>query len=143
MLTCTLCPRSVRLSRLPPSLRICRQHVGGVANVCVVLITVLLSLSCAWLVPCTWVGPCSNKRQISVRLWYSYITWARQIRKFAYLVLPVRLLGFSTEHQRAATCPSPGAGKGPPGCASTGWAGTGFAGKVRAGSCPARKDQGG
>jgi hypothetical protein len=58
-------------------------------------------------------------------LWHSYITWARQIRKFAYLVLPVRLLGFPTGHQRVATCQSPGARKGPPGCAGTGWAGTG------------------
>jgi hypothetical protein len=61
-------------------------------------------------------------------LWHSYITWARQIRKFTYLVLPVRLLVFPTGHQRAATCQSPGAGKGPPGCAGTCWAGTGRAG---------------
>jgi hypothetical protein len=73
---------------------------------------------------------------------------ASQIRKFAYLVLPVRLLRFPMGHQRAATCQSPGAGKGPPGCAGTGWVGTGcasrgFAGKVRAGSCLAGKDRGG
>jgi hypothetical protein len=51
-------------------------------------------------------------------------------------------------HQRVATCQSPGARKDPPGCAGTGWAGTGcvgrgFARKVRARSCPARKDRGG
>jgi hypothetical protein len=73
---------------------------------------------------------------------------ASQIRKFAYLVLPVRLLRFPTGHQRAVACQSPGAGKGPPGYAGMGWAGTGyagrgFAGKVRAGSCLAGKDQGG
>jgi hypothetical protein len=82
----------------------------------------------------------------------------RQIRKFAYLILLVRLLGFSTGHERAVICQSPGAGKDPPGCAGTGWASTGragtgwagtgyagrnFAGKVRAGSCPAGKDRGG
>jgi hypothetical protein len=45
MRTCTLCPKSVRLPRLPPSLWIGRHHVRGVANVRVVLMTVLPSLA--------------------------------------------------------------------------------------------------
>jgi hypothetical protein len=45
MLTYTLCPRSVRLHRPPLSLQIGRHHVGGVANVHVVPMTVLLSLA--------------------------------------------------------------------------------------------------
>jgi hypothetical protein len=37
-------------------------------------------------------------------------------------------------HHRATACQSPGTGKGPPGCASTGWAGTGRAGTRCAGT---------
>jgi hypothetical protein len=155
MLTCTLCPRSVRLPQPPPSLRIGRQHVGGVANVRVVPMTVLPSLALRMARSCTWVGPCSDKRQIGVRLWHSYITWARQIRKFAYLVLHIRLLGFPTGHQRAATCQSPGARRVHRAMLVRSrlvramlvedllerfFCNIGFARKVRARSCPVGKD---
>jgi hypothetical protein len=57
MLTCTLCPRSVRLPRPPPSLRIGRHHIGGVANIHVVPMTVLPSLALRMARPLHIGGP--------------------------------------------------------------------------------------